>query len=98
MRVLCIGDSLTAGMTTRSKDCPYSDFLSKTFKQHKFVNAGIGGNEAISFPTRLSRTLSEAATKHRGAFYAVIIWGGTNDFRLLSAMPVDILAALSACV
>lgn len=98
MKILCIGDSLTAGMTTSADDYPYSSFLAKTFNQHTWVNAGIGGDEAITFPTRLRRTLTEAAAKHRGEYDAVVIWGGTNDCRLMSSTPGDIFAALSCSV
>ena len=97
MRVLCIGDSLTSGMTI-SKDFPYSSFLSRSFSQHTFDNAGVGGDEAVSYPPRLSRTLKEAAAKYRGAYDAVIIWGGTNDVRLQSSSLKEIAGALQACI
>jgi len=97
MRVCCFGDSLTSGMT-QSQDHPYSSFLAKTYPRHHFVNEGIGGDEATSYPARLTRTLSEASARHRGAYDALILWGGTNDVRIMSKTPEEIAEALQTCV
>jgi len=105
IRVLCFGDSLTAGSgkATRRRHHPYSAKLQERFDNHdntvlgpsirpvfRLENAGIPGERAQDeMFPRLYQTLKRARAKYRW----VIILGGTNDmkkYRQNVALSADI--------
>jgi len=111
MRVLCIGDSLTSGVTG---PCPetcwcqgnsehkYGDSLSKRTNVHMRVTSdGFEGALARDMPARLDGLFVEAIARsemgERGRYDAVIILGGTYDL-LAGATAEEILAPLLLCV
>ena len=73
-RVLCFGDSLTAGLIgdTRDSYVPYSDTLSKALDVES-VPHGVVLESVHSMPARLDKVLSEQQ------FDCAIVLGGSND-------------------
>lgn len=84
-RILCFGDSLTAGMVTRDEYVPYGDVLSASLDA-RVVSRGVVLESAHAMVPRLQRTLAE------GDFDAVILLGGSND--LWTGDAPKILASL----
>lgn len=92
IRILCFGDSLTAGMRDSDKSHPYSTKLQKYFDVHdntvlgasmrpifEVHNAGIPGERAKDqMLPRLNQILQEAKVKYSW----IIILGGTNDMKM----------------
>lgn len=99
MRILCFGDSLTAGMVGGASPgyFPYSAALSKALPKHQVLNEGLGGDYAVIMAARLDRYLQDKAAKHRQGIDAVVLWGGTNDLSG-GAGPDVIAAGLCACL
>lgn len=100
LRILCFGDSLTAGYTHYGLEhYPYSDYLEKTLQ--KFLpstkinidNAGLSGDrvKAGLFLCRIEGKCAKAAAK---PYDWVIVLGGTNDLGWGEA-PEEIYEALS---
>lgn len=60
MRILCLGDSLTAGMTTGDRDYPPSAVLQQKLKKKStVVNQGLGGDRLEDFARRLEEALKD---------------------------------------
>ena len=67
MKVLCIGDSLTVGMTTGASH-PYSKLLANNLPTNTTIyNEGIGGDELVHLHKRLANFLVEQSCKPRGS-------------------------------
>ncbi|KAI8606676.1 SGNH hydrolase-type esterase domain-containing protein [Dissophora ornata] len=81
VKVLCLGDSLTAGFVKGAYFAPYSDHLANLFKdQHPqnnidviFVNAGINGDTIDHIQERLPNLL------RKDQYHHVVFLAGTND-------------------
>ncbi|KAF9906756.1 hypothetical protein BX616_000637 [Lobosporangium transversale] len=96
IKVLCLGDSLTAGFAnwyTSSTYTPYSDYLTTLFKAQgrndiEFINAGVNGDTVKCIQERLATLLKKDNYQH------VILLGGTNDLADVSAesTPEDAVA------
>ena len=84
MRILMIGDSLTAGMTSGEKDYPPAMTIKKLLGRgsHQIMSEGLGGDELLNMPQRLENILKVQSAKHRGKVDVCVLWGGTNDIRL----------------
>jgi len=84
--VLCFGDSLTRGMTSRGEYSPYSDQLEQRLRQFAappvVVNAGVSGQTTRGMLSRLPGLLRKGAEPQL-KFDVVVILGGTNDLRSL---------------
>lgn len=72
MRILCVGDSITAGKVGAS----YVNMLKELLPQADIVNAGVNGETIMHILTRLQRLLQDAA------FDYVVLQGGYNDILL----------------
>ncbi|KAG0021280.1 hypothetical protein BGZ82_011360 [Podila clonocystis] len=74
MKVLCIGDSLTAGHIDYDQDrAPYTDYLDKLLGHSVTItNAGVNGETVLEIEQRLGLLL-----QHR--YDVVVLLGGTND-------------------
>lgn len=100
LRILCFGDSLTAGYTRYGLEhYPYSDFLEnklrKSFplREITIVNDGLSGDRVKAgwFLRRMEGRCAKAAAK---PYNWVIVLGGTNDLGWGEA-PEAIYEALS---
>ena len=100
MRILCFGDSLTAGMTTGDRDYPPSATLQRFKKKSTVVNQGLGGDRLEDFPGRLEEALKDQKRMTRRKVDAVFLWGGTNDLRCgrdAAACFASLLDCLGVC-
>ncbi len=100
LRILCFGDSLTAGYTRYGLEhYPYSDFLKKTLRKFfpstkiTIDNSGLSGDrvKAGRFLRRMEGKCAKAAAN---PYNWVIVLGGTNDLGWGEA-PEAIYEALS---
>lgn len=105
MRVLCIGDSLTAGFVDGgSRFFPYAQTLQKLLDKdcgkgkHQVEEASSCGETAVSMAKR--RVVeTEVDRRKRSPPKIVCILGGTNDLRAWPVLSVDeILSALATLV
>ena len=91
IRILCFGDSLTAGTSDADNNHPYSSKLQKYFESHdktvlgasirpifEVRNAGIPGERAKD---QMLPRLNEILQGTRVKYNWIIILGGTNDMR-----------------
>ncbi|KAF8985009.1 hypothetical protein BGZ46_006299 [Entomortierella lignicola] len=77
-KVLCLGDSLTAGYVHQDLHTPYSDYLTTLFKSEgrdniTFFNAGVDGDTTEDILARLPQLLQKVQYQH------VIFFAGIND-------------------
>jgi acyl-CoA thioesterase-1 len=80
MKIIFLGDSLTAGYGLRAEET-YPVLLTKVFpKSRQFINAGINGNTSADGLHRLEQVLS-----HRPDYLAIAL--GAND--MLRGVPVE---------
>ncbi|KAF9575975.1 hypothetical protein EC968_000938 [Mortierella alpina] len=99
IRVLCLGDSLTAGTIDYQLKMPYSTCLSNLLQARghsniAFLNAGVNGDTVPRMQARLETLL------RKDSFQYLILLGGTNDLGFintddLSVSPEDIAASIS---
>lgn len=73
MRILCAGDSITAGTVGAS----YVNMLRESLPHADIVNAGVNGETLTHILTRLQQLLQKDA-----AFDYVVLQGGYNDILL----------------
>ncbi|KAF9321868.1 hypothetical protein BG003_010124 [Podila horticola] len=73
MKVLCIGDSLTAGYIDYNDHSPYTDHLDQLLNHSVTItNAGVDGETVLEIEQRLRLLL-------QGHYDVVVLLGGTND-------------------
>ncbi|KAF9274182.1 hypothetical protein BGZ68_000890 [Mortierella alpina] len=99
IRVLCLGDSLTAGCIDYHITMPYSTCLSQLLKARGhsnivFANAGVNGNTVPQMQARLETILRQ------DTFHYLILLGGTNDLGGvniddLTVSPEEVAARIS---
>ncbi|KAF9951351.1 hypothetical protein BGZ72_007124 [Mortierella alpina] len=99
IKILCLGDSLTAGTIDYLHKMPYSLCLSNLLKSKghsniTFVNAGVNGDTVRQMKARLDTLLRQETFDH------LILLGGTNDLGGInlhghSDSPEDIAARIS---
>ena len=76
LRILCFGDSLTAGLVTRDQYVPYGEQLRRRIGADTAVtSSGVVMESVHKMPARLRRVLQESAQP----FDAIIVLGGSND-------------------
>lgn len=103
LRILCFGDSLTAGYSSHKPDHPYAHALTKTLTRafpSLTVDAHVDGvaGDFVSLPTSrfLPRIEPVFLTKGGGTpFDWTVVLGGTNDLALVIE-PEKLFAALRA--
>ncbi|KAG0067483.1 hypothetical protein BGZ93_002946 [Podila epicladia] len=88
MKVLCIGDSLTAGYIDYDQDhAPYTDHLDR-FLDHSVTihNAGVDGETVPEIEQRLGLLLQDH-------YDVVVLLGGTNDLGgIIGHLPSSVTA------
>ena len=89
LRVLCFGDSLTAGLVSRNRFSPYADTLASSLEPCNVCVAGVPLESAHAMPPRLAQLIVEQG----GDFDAAIVIGGSND--LWRGNPEAILQSLA---
>ncbi|CAO3571765.1 unnamed protein product [Mortierella alpina] len=99
IKVLCLGDSLTAGTIDHYSKKPYSSCLSQLLQARghnniTFVNAGVNGDTVPRMQERLHTLLRQ------DTFHYLILLGGTNDLGWISTEDLtksaeDIAAGIS---
>ena len=103
LRILCFGDSLTAGYTHYGLEhYPYSDFLGTTLKKFlpstkiRIDTAGLSADrvKAGSFLRRIESKCAKAAAD---PYDWVIVLGGTNDLGW-GESAVEVFEALSTFI
>ncbi len=72
MNIICLGDSLTAGLECRKEDL-WTGILNER-SRHTYINKGIAGDTTGGMLSRLYRDAIESDGK------IVILMGGGNDF------------------
>lgn len=89
MKIVCLGDSITAGCNVDPRDCWVSLLQKETI--HEWVNLGVNGDTSMGMLTRLN---TEAFPLRPD----MVLWlGGTNDL-LLTGSDEQIRTAMMAMV
>lgn len=74
MNIICLGDSLTAGLDCRQEDL-WTEILNERSRNH-YINKGIAGDTTGGMLSRLYRDAIQPEGK------IVILMGGGNDFMM----------------
>ena len=105
MRIVCLGDSLTSGMSQGDNQFPYGQQLQKLLDKecgkgkHEGITCGNNGETAVSMAKRHA-VETESNERKRLPPKLFILLAGTNDLRAYPAIDeetiVDALAAMVA--
>lgn len=80
MKIVCIGDSFTAGYGVNRKEC-WLNLLQESLPDHIFINKGINGDTTGGMLARFENDVISEKPRY------VLIMGGVNDF--ISGAPVS---------